>query len=551
MENIYFKIELAIIIGVILIQCAHSIKVYLNISVLRKIFNKHILVKNGYIERKYLNSPEIVIDHIFYFPDNEKEDISDEYTVKISTTETIGTNEIIVRINGSINNYLINNYGAAVNFSIIKDIIDREVDAKDEEISQSIPTPLYLGLAATMVGIIFGLLAMPDIDGENFSEGINALINGVKFAMLASLTGLICTTLLSSIFYKKARKKSLQEKNQQLSYLQAKLLPELLKAEDTGVSGLKASLDRFAREATKIAENVNNAAINTGRNIKAQQETMARIESINVTKVSKINLELFDRLESNMTAFNKFAEFLGVMAVISDNLKNFAERTVNIDSIAGQIKLTLNESNDLTKFLTKHFEKMEIAGLSALRAVDLSDSHFREAIESLKTRTNESIESFSAFADQKESTLKDSLEKMNEDLTETTAKHIDQFTAAYSNAVPHFEQLDKLETLILIKETVASKTSELIENSNRSNQEILIKLTEFGNRLNDKSSIHESTDGMEKAIKELTRQLTGNKDIPPNRKQWINKAEIILRLIAWGCIISFSFGFALIYFKIL
>jgi len=551
MENIYFKIELAIIIGVILIQCAHSIKVYLNISVLRKIFNKHILVKNGYIERKYLNSPEIVIDHIFYFPDNEKEDIFDEYTVKISTTETIGTNEIIVRINGSINNYLINNYGAAVNFSIIKDIIDREVDAKDEEISQSIPTPLYLGLAATMVGIIFGLLAMPDIDGENFSEGINALINGVKFAMLASLTGLICTTLLSSIFYKKAKKKSLKEKNQQLSYLQAKLLPELLKAEDTGVSGLKASLDRFAREATKIAENVNNAAINTGRNIKAQQETMARIESINVTKVSKINLELFDRLESNMTAFNKFAEFLGVMAVISDNLKNFAERTVNIDSIAGQIKLTLNESNDLTKFLTKHFEKMEIAGLSALRAVDLSDSHFREAIESLKTRTNESIESFSAFADQKESTLKDSLEKMNEDLTETTAKHIDQFTAAYSNAVPHFEQLDKLETLILIKETVASKTSELIENSNRSNQEILIKLTEFGNRLNDKSSIHESTDGMEKAIKELTRQLTGNKDIPPNRKQWINKAEIILRLIAWGCIISFSFGFALIYFKIL
>ena len=74
---------------------------------------------------------------------------------------------------------------------------------------------------------------------------------------------------------------------------------------------------------------------------------------------TKANLELFDRLENNMEAFNKFSEFLNIMAVISDNLKSFAGRTSNIDGIATQIKSTLDESKELTKFLTTHFETEE------------------------------------------------------------------------------------------------------------------------------------------------------------------------------------------------
>ncbi len=549
----YFAIEVVIILGVIIFQVVHFISVYTNITALKSVFNHLIFVKNGFIERKYLVSPDRVEDNIVYGETNEIE-FYDKDIVKITTTDTKGDNEIIKRINNAINNYLVNNYGAAVNFSIIKDIIDREVDAKDEEISQSIPTPLYLGLAATMVGIILGLFAMPevrisgieDINDDSFYKGINALISGVKLAMFASLTGLFCTTLLSSVFYKKAKKKILKDKNDQLSYLQAKLLPELIKAEETGVSGLKASLDRFAREATKISENVNNAAVHTGINIKAQQDTIARIEKIDIVRISKINLELFDHLEHNMAAFSKFAEFLNSMAVISENLRNFAERTIHIDGIAGQIKGTLSESNELTRFLMKHFEKMELAGASALMAVDLSDAHFREAIESLKSRTTESIASFSAFADQKESDLKETLLKINENLTETAAKHVDQFTAAYSNAVPQFKQLDKLESLLHIQETVASRTSELIENSGKSNHEILSKLSEFENRVNG------NTLGLEHAIKELTRHLAGNNPSAPMKKKlWLNKAEVVMRLIAWVCIVTLCLRLLFAYFNIL
>jgi hypothetical protein len=158
-------------------------------------------------------------------------------------------------------------------------------------------------------------------------------------------------------------------------------LPELVKAEDTGVSGLKASLDRFARVATDISDNVLVAARKTGENILLQQEVVEKVANLDVLKISKTNLELFNRLESNMISFNKFSEYVALMSRISDNLKDFASRTSNIDSVVQQIDSSLQENKRLSQFLTSHFEKIEMAGLASLKAVDISDSHFKEAIE--------------------------------------------------------------------------------------------------------------------------------------------------------------------------
>ena len=135
--------------------------------------------------------------------------------------ESSSKNTIHLRIKDGINNYLINNFGSAVNYSIIKDIIEREIDTKDHQISQLIPIPLYLGLAATIIGIIFGLIAMPGMGGETVNlSAVDILINGVKIAMFASLSGLFWTILLSSYVYSKASNKVLEDKNEQLTYLQ-------------------------------------------------------------------------------------------------------------------------------------------------------------------------------------------------------------------------------------------------------------------------------------------------------------------------------------------
>ncbi|KAA6338480.1 hypothetical protein EZS27_013519 [termite gut metagenome] len=409
-NELFFSIEKIIIIGVISYQFIHSIRLYVKIKSLESIFDKKLIIDSTDIENK-----------------------------KITLVKTTGENKIIIRIKDITNSYLKNNFGAAVNFSIIKDIIDREVDVMDEEISQSIPTPLYLGLAATMIGIIFGLLAMPELNGDGFSDGINALIKGVQYAMFASLSGLLCTTLLSSFFYKKAKRIVLKEKNDQLSYLQATLLPELVKAEDTGVSGLKASLDRFAREATKISDNVILATNQTGVNLQKQLDIISKVENLNMTRVSKTNLELFNRLESNMEAFQKFSTYLSLMSGISKNLESFSSKTTDFEIIATEIKSTLSDSKDLTRFLAAHFQEIQKAEGFALQAVGMADSHFRDAIEKLTNETNSRIEAISSLSNDAHLSLKQAIETMNS-LSNDVHSSLKQATK---------EQIQKAESLAL------------------------------------------------------------------------------------------------------
>lgn len=505
--GVWFTIEIVLIIGVIIYQFYISGRIYKSINQLKEIFRNRLSVISGYIERSNLNKNDTAIKDIV-FTDPGKDTSSDDKrpdrkTVRISITDTSGTGTIQT-IKEYINLYLLNNYGAAVNFSIIKDIIDREVDVKDEEISNSLPTPLYLGLAATMIGIIFGLFAMPESNGQHFAEGIDALINGVKLAMLGSLSGLACTTILSSFIYKNAKRQISKEKNEQISYLQATLLPELIKSEDTGVSGLKASLDRFARVATDISDNVLVAVNKSNENILLQQEVIDKVANLDVLKISETNLELFNRLESNMSAFNKFSEYVSLMSQISDNLKDFASRTKNIDNVINQIDLTLQENDRLSRFLTSHFEKIETSGFAALKAVDLSDAHFREAIEKLKVETdnclnqafravNESASHFSGAIEKLKEEIDSRISRLNQNasasesklaeiydeigvkMASVTSEHISQLQTAYSNAVPRFDQLNNLQILPKIQEQLSDGISQLQNNT---------KLVEAINQLN-------------------------------------------------------------------
>jgi hypothetical protein len=539
--------ELIIIILVIGFQLFHSARSYLNIKKLAEIFDRPLTVKNGFVDRKFLENPDLIEANIVRTPGEDETGLRNHQFACIAVTETDGVNEIILRIKRAINTYLLNNFGAAVNFSIIKDIIDRETDAKDEEISQSVPTPLYLGLAATMVGIIFGLLAMPDIDGSNFAEGVNRLIDGVRIAMTASLSGLLCTTVLSSFLYKKAKRQTLLQKNSQLSYLQAKLLPELIRAEETGVSGLKASLDHFAREATTITGNVHRSAMQTGENLRIQDSIIARLERLNMTKVSRANLEMFSLLEKNMDAFQSFSGYLEGMEEIASNLKDFASRTSQIDKISGQIETTLSESRELVRFLNAHFEKIENAGTAALKAVDLSDSHFRESVDLLKERTQASVETLFSISDKTESELKETLNQITARITEATNNHIGEFMAAYSQAVPRFRNLEYLQP---IQEMLASKSEYFINQSEKTNQAILSVLDELSRKMPGNNG--SQNNGLETAIRELTAHLTGNNPVKHSgRIKWQQTLETALRIGAWTSVIIVCFLMILYWIKLI
>lgn len=545
--NLWFIAEILLIICVIIYQIYHTRKVFLDIQEMKGIFSKQLIIKNGFIEKVNLKKKIKSIKDIVFFDNNveDNDDIfSDQNTVKISIAQTLGKG-IVRRMCDDINTYLINNYGATVNFSMIKDIIDREVEVKDEEISNSITTPLYLGLAATMVGIIFGLFSMPGLDDAQFSESITALINGVKLAMFGSLVGLGCTTALSSFFYKDAKKQVLQEKNRQISYLQAMLLPELLKAEESGVSGLKSSIDKFARDTASMANVLYNTTIKTESNLRIQQnilqnqlDVIRKVDSMGINRIAKANLELFDKFERNAHSFNHFSTYLELMGRISNQLQEFASRTSSIDDITRSIAATLSDSKMLTEYLSSHFSEIEKAGGAALKAVDVADSHFKDAIQRLvysldgtleimKRTVSESSAGFAKSMDDLNLEIQERIKNINHNsidheskLTEIysdigskleilTKEHLNQLGNVYNDSIPKFDELKHLITLPEIKGLLdnnnTDKIVELVSDTNKA----LNKVNDSVNSsaiLNKLSSLEET----------LRRRSASTKQTPPS-----------------------------------
>jgi hypothetical protein len=172
-----------------------------------------------------------------------------------------GQNGVFGRILDAINSYLLRNKGAA-DFHLIRDIVDRNSDAVDEEINTLIPIPLYMGLMGTMLGIILGLFFIPNISNITSSDyevgdriiyqnqanrsvqayvieiapnnmlvvrskdgteaqvksaeiltGIDILLGGVKIAMISALIGLLLTVAASGIFYKGAKSETERKKD--------------------------------------------------------------------------------------------------------------------------------------------------------------------------------------------------------------------------------------------------------------------------------------------------------------------------------------------------
>ena len=497
--NTFLIVEVTLIVFVFLIQFYFFFRTTGEINILKNTFTEILELSskltstNGDVENEETNS----------------------YSYKnVVQLESSSKNPIQLKIKESINNYLLHNHGSTINYSIIKDIIERELDAKNEAITQTIPIPLYLGLSATIIGIIFGLFAMPDLSQEGVNlAAIGPLITGVKIAMFATLSGLLWTILLSSMVYTRALKGVLNDKNRQLNYLQEILLPELYKAEDAGVIGLKASIDNFSRHSSKIVTELHAATKNSKENILAQQLTLDRIERLNVTKISKVNLELFDRLHVNMAAFNKFSEFIDYLGEISSNLQQFSLRTSDIDSVIKEIKGVVIQSKELNTFLANHLQKIESMGKDALYSVDLAEKGFKDAIELLTSSTKENIESIGSISDTIEHNLNDITQTLFRKLEEAAKLYVDEITDIYSDSIPRFEHLDHLTELSAIKMQLEHATNGSITT-----------IPEISGKLNQLEVVNKRLAEMNKLLNAVEKNTKNLKNLKVTERSGISKS---------------------------
>ena len=212
-----------LLIGIIIIFQFHFyFKTIKETDVFNSIFDSKPLVNAVKLPRVIVNkkSVEEIVEMGVLIIDNPESDEAIElntlgYKVEISFLKNNSKNPILIKVINQVNSYLLKNISKTIDFHIIQDIVDRNVETQEERLERLSPTPLYLGLAATMIGIIFGLSSI-NFESTGGMDIVEPLIRGVRLAMIASVTGLILTTILSVVTIRKAKFDNETNKNSSL-----------------------------------------------------------------------------------------------------------------------------------------------------------------------------------------------------------------------------------------------------------------------------------------------------------------------------------------------
>lgn len=375
----------------------------------------------------------------------------------------------------TINSYLINNRGAAIDYHIIKEIINRSIESIEESIEAKLPSPLYIGLAATMVGIIMGLFAI-DFDSASI-DSIKPLIDGVKVAMFASVLGLFLTTILTIRVYKIAKTQLAEEKNNFISLIQTDLLPSLMGPEQSGMAALANRLDDFGRNTGRAVNDLSKIVNDSSTQVRASQKVLSQIEHLDLNNIAGANEKVFRSLSKMMDSFNSFPGYyqelnqsLGQTTQLVHGLSKLISQSENFDTVIKELREGVEASRQAIVFFNTHIGEFGKYGDAVNAAVESSDEKMAKAISTLDNASQDMFKGFQAKMELYDTQMSKSFETTLDRFNETTLTHTATLTANLKDAQPNFKHLGALEN---IKTDIEELSKYLRQEATNMNRELL------------------------------------------------------------------------------
>lgn len=409
-------------------------KIYIPKSELNNLLPKEILAKIDLYKKEYIeeyeSNSEITDPFDIHIEGNQKQNNIDKTEVNIIESNE-KQNYVFEKILFSVNNYLIRNRGASSDFNLIKDIIERNTDAVEEDINISIGIPLYLGLMGTMMGIVIALFNMPDLGieigsqqtGQKLDEGIAMLIGGVKVAMIASFVGLLLTIINSGWIFKGSRSFSEARKNEFYTFIQIELLPLINQGLASTLDSLQRNLLKFNDEFSTNLKGLSGIFDSSRSAIKEQKALIDALDRAKVSDMTQYNVAVLKQLDVSVGKFEKFNAYLTNVTQFVENSQNIVsltnellERTDNFKSIADNIENKLNQGELLIKFLSEHFSKLEHHKEFTGNAVADVGHSISETFKELKEHIQNSSEAVKQFTIDETDLLKKALSESKTNL---------------------------------------------------------------------------------------------------------------------------------------
>ena len=305
-----------------------------------------------------------------------------EHITELNALQTSIDGEPRLVIIDSINKYLEKNKDAVTDFNLIRDIIDRNTDSIEEEIQTQIPIPLYYGLMGTMLGILIGVMALvfsgslgnllstftPPADvtegsaayeaakmafEEKATNGVTALFAGVALAMISSIIGIFLTTI-GSIQTKDIKVEVEAKKHAFISWLQAELLPKISSDFSSALIQLGHDITGFNKSFSSNAKVLQKTIFDVSQATEAQANLLHTIEQLDIAKIAKANIKVYESLSSCTQQIASLAEDLhsihedikGIGTFMENGINEYERRHTFIQDASGKVDLALQKGQE-------------------------------------------------------------------------------------------------------------------------------------------------------------------------------------------------------------
>jgi len=409
-------------------------------------FHKYYSATYSITESKFVNSFNIEI---------AKQDLVNHYK-NHKGFRAKNDNPVYRQIENSINSYLEKNRNGVSDFSLMKDIVDRNCDAVEEEINTQIPIPLYLGLVGTMMGILIGIgylwisgglsdllnTTNSDLLNSNAvstsSAGVEALLGGVALAMISSIFGILLTTS-GSIRAKNIKSKVEKNKHIFLSWIQRELLPSL----NSDVSGALIEMSRNLQEFnTTFSSNTNDLDKALSQ---INENTRLQTELLNAVKQAETR-ELSSQMISNLDALRTSAKEIGTLSEYLNNCNQYLDNVKALNNKLDKAQERTKAIEEMGAFFRQEIEHIEQRGYAMANDVTRVNDYLQRALDRLMESTQKQLTDFNNIFTKQSDVLQQKSQEIERLVTE-----LKQLTAI-KDSISKFEktmsaQNSKLDTL--------------------------------------------------------------------------------------------------------
>lgn len=330
-------------------------------------------------------------------------------------------NDSFTSIIASINGYLEKNRTGNTDYHLMKDIVERCSDTQEENVSTQVPIPLYAGLMGTMIGAIVGigylwisgeLATLLEVSNSAIAvagkevvsnpavagKGIEALLACVAMAMAASFVGILLTTV-GSIKLKNAKIEMANSKDTFLSWLQQNLLPAI--ANDTSSALIRVSQDlaKFGKEFTQNTNKLQQTIGTLNSTTVDQKELIESLQQINITKVAKANVDVYDKLKDCTEEIENLTSFL-------HNSHSYLQEVKELNSQLDKDDRRSKSFERMADFFEKELNQIEERKAIIAAAVDKVDDKTHQSLDKMASNSKEQFASFNAYLDKQTEDLK-------------------------------------------------------------------------------------------------------------------------------------------------